>query len=401
MPEIQYPTNPNTDTAFVVQDGGRKNRALMIAPQDISTLELPSNSNSCKGYVTVAGKKQRVILTADISGNGGDQHNLGWYADLTALQTAHPTGEDGDFAILGSTDTVWVWDSDTSAWKDTDTKGQVTSVNGQTGAVTLTIPDAVQYSTMPTASADNLGDIVQFTGTTDATYTNGYFYKCVSDGQEPATYSWTQVSVQPTPSGLPDQTGNAGKFLTTDGTDASWSDKPLVNSGTGSQSIGILSTASGTFSVAVGKNAMANKDNACAVGALSSATGITSLALGYGATATKQNAIQIGNGSNSVADTVKIRSYEIMSADGTVPTARLTKVNTTATLAAADWSSSTQTVTVSGVKADSVVFVSPDPASASDYASAGILCTAQAADSLTFTCTQTPSNAITVNVICL
>ena len=75
-------------------------------------------------------------------------------------------------------------------------------------------------------------------------------------------------------------------------------------------------------------------------------------------------------------------------------------VNTTATLAVADWSSNTQTVTVSGVKADSVVFVSPAPASASDYASAGILCTAQAADSLTFTCTTTPSNAITVNVIC-
>jgi hypothetical protein len=67
----------------------------------------------------------------------------------------------------------------------------------------------------------------------------------------------------------------------------------------------------------------------------------------------------------------------------------------------ADWSSNTQTVTVSGVKADSVVFVSPAPASASDYASAGILCTAQAADSLTFTCTTTPSNAITVNVVCM
>ena len=76
-------------------------------------------------------------------------------------------------------------------------------------------------------------------------------------------------------------------------------------------------------------------------------------------------------------------------------------VNTTATLAVADWSSNTQTVTVSGVKADSIVFVSPAPASAGDYASAGILCTAQAADSLTFTCTTTPSNAITVNVVCL
>lgn len=68
-------------------------------------------------------------------------------------------------------------------------------------------------------------------------------------------------------------------------------------------------------------------------------------------------------------------------------------------LTVAGWSSNTQTVTVSGVKADNVVFVGPAPASASDYASAGIVCTAQATDSLTFTCTTVPANAITVNVV--
>ena len=70
-------------------------------------------------------------------GGGSDPHNLGYYADLTALQTAHPTGTDGDYAVLGSTDTIWVWDSDTLAWVDTDQKGQVTSVNNQTGDVTV------------------------------------------------------------------------------------------------------------------------------------------------------------------------------------------------------------------------------------------------------------------------
>ena len=72
-------------------------------------------------------------------GGGSDPHNLGYYADLTALQTAHPTGTDGDYAILGSTDTIWVWDSGTSAWVDSDQKGQVTSVNGQTGDVVLNL----------------------------------------------------------------------------------------------------------------------------------------------------------------------------------------------------------------------------------------------------------------------
>lgn len=57
------------------------------------------------------------------------------------------------------------------------------------------IPDSVQYSTMPTASADWVGKIVQYTGTTDSTYTNGYFYKCVA-GSTSGTYEWAPVAVQ-------------------------------------------------------------------------------------------------------------------------------------------------------------------------------------------------------------
>lgn len=53
-----------------------------------------------------------------------------------------------------------------------------------------------QYSTMPTASVDNLGKIVQYTGTTDSTYTHGYFYQCVSDGESTPTYSWENINVQ-------------------------------------------------------------------------------------------------------------------------------------------------------------------------------------------------------------
>ena len=72
---------------------------------------------------------------------------------------------------------------------------------------------------------------------------------------------------------------------------------------------------------------------------------------------------------------------------------------TTATLAAASWADSTQTVSVTGVTATNTVFVAPAPASASDYATGGVLCTTQATDSLTFTCTATPTNDITVNVV--
>lgn len=47
--------------------------------------------------------------------------------------------------------------------------------------------------TMPTASSSLVGTIVQYVGTTTANYTNGYFYKCVSDGAVTPTYSWVEV----------------------------------------------------------------------------------------------------------------------------------------------------------------------------------------------------------------
>lgn len=51
--------------------------------------------------------------------------------------------------------------------------------------------DIIQYSTMPSAQ-DNLGKIVQYSGTTTSTYTNGYFYKAVYDSDSDV-YSWKQI----------------------------------------------------------------------------------------------------------------------------------------------------------------------------------------------------------------
>lgn len=55
---------------------------------------------------------------------GGDDHNKGWFADPSALPT---TGENGDYAIVGSTDTIWVWDSDTNKWVDGAYQNKITS----------------------------------------------------------------------------------------------------------------------------------------------------------------------------------------------------------------------------------------------------------------------------------
>lgn len=120
------------------------------------------------------------VRVTGVSGGGGDQHNLGWYATQSALETAHPTATDGDWAIVGSTDTVWVWDSDNDEWKDTDQKGQVESVNGKTGVVVLNAEDVgaiPQYADMP--EPNQAGEIAQYIGEYGGTYKTGYFYKSV------------------------------------------------------------------------------------------------------------------------------------------------------------------------------------------------------------------------------
>ena len=53
----------------------------------------------------------------------------------------------------------------------------------------------IQYSTMPEASASNLGKIVEYIGAT-GTYVNGYFYQCISDGAGTPTYSWSPIQIQ-------------------------------------------------------------------------------------------------------------------------------------------------------------------------------------------------------------
>jgi hypothetical protein len=84
-------------------------------------------------------------------------------------------------------------------------------------AVLKTVNDAVakkqdimQYKTLPTASEDNEGQIVQYIGTTDGTYTQGYFYQVVSDGEATPTYSWENIEIQASST-----SGGSTYFLTT------------------------------------------------------------------------------------------------------------------------------------------------------------------------------------------
>ena len=101
--------------------------------------------------------------------------NKGFFATQSALTTAYPTANDGDYAIVGSTDTVWMWDSGTTAWVETDKKGQVQSVNGQTGVVVIAdVSTSGNSGLMTVADKNKLNGIASgaTANSTDATLLN-------------------------------------------------------------------------------------------------------------------------------------------------------------------------------------------------------------------------------------
>ena len=207
-----------------------------------------------------------------------------------------------------------------------------------------------QVAEITEASADYVGEIVQYVGETNDTYTNGYFYKCIeTDG----VYSWTKFNVQEGGGGssLPDQTDNAGKFLTTDGTEPIWQELPLVQ-GSGydngfaidkSSSVGNNRASASVYGTAIGISAKSLEGYGVAVGygatALSyGGTGNAGgIAIGYKAITYRGGILLNASGTqvrNEDIDTFKIANqvgvFEMMSADGTIPTDRYTITPTTA-----------------------------------------------------------------------
>lgn len=74
---------------------------------------------------------------------------------------------------------------------------------------------------------------------------------------------------------------------------------------------------------------------------------------------------------------------------------------TTATglLSTSGWNNKTQTISVAGVTTTNTVLVTYSPTSKSEYINAGVYCTAQGDGTLTFTCINTPTLNIYVNII--
>ena len=83
------------------------------------------------------------------------------------------------------------------------------------------------------------------------------------------------------------------------------------------------------------------------------------------------------------------------------PSGSIVSSASTVTLAASSWNSTykTQSVTVSGMASSSYVIVSPAPASHDTYSAAGVRCTQQGTNTLTFSCISIPNADLSVNIM--
>ena len=109
------------------------------------------------------------------------------YSTVASMKAvADSTMYDGCLAYCTATDKTYQWKSTNAVDETTGKWREFTSGSG----------DTIQVSSMPTASASELGKVYQYIGSTTLAYTHGYFYEWVSDGETVPTYSWTEVSVQ-------------------------------------------------------------------------------------------------------------------------------------------------------------------------------------------------------------
>lgn len=87
-----------------------------------SAAQAAASEASAAGAAEQAGQSASAAAQSAELAQQVAQGAQGWYETEESLRAAHPMGENGQWAIVGSTDTIWTWDSDTGAWKNTSVK---------------------------------------------------------------------------------------------------------------------------------------------------------------------------------------------------------------------------------------------------------------------------------------
>lgn len=143
----QAAKNAAKDVSAIVK-ADSENAALSAAAAKTSEINSKRSESQSATYLQGTKEYFEQVRTITIGAQG-------WYATPEALKAAVPVGENGWWAVVGTTDTIWTWDSDTKSWKDSIQKVDLSDYYTKAQA------DAkfgTPY-TLPPATADQLGGV--------------------------------------------------------------------------------------------------------------------------------------------------------------------------------------------------------------------------------------------------
>ena len=143
----QAAKNAAKDVSAIVK-ADSENAALSAAAAKTSETNSKRSESQSATYLQGTKEYFEQVRTITIGAQG-------WYATPEALKAAAPVGENGWWAVVGTTDTIWTWDNDTKSWKDSIQKADLSDYYTKAQA------DAkfgTPY-TLPPATADQLGGV--------------------------------------------------------------------------------------------------------------------------------------------------------------------------------------------------------------------------------------------------
>lgn len=143
----QAAKNAAKDVSAIVK-ADSENAALSAAAAKTSEINSKRSESQSATYLQGTKEYFEQVRTITIGAQG-------WYATPEALKAAVPVGENGWWAVVGTTDTIWTWDNDTKSWKDSIQKVDLSDYYTKAQA------DAkfgTPY-TLPPATADQLGGV--------------------------------------------------------------------------------------------------------------------------------------------------------------------------------------------------------------------------------------------------
>lgn len=360
------------------------------------TLTLQKNGTAIDTFSANATANKTINVT--VPTKTSDLTNDSNFVASTSLATVATSGSYADLSNKPTIDTA-MSDSSTNAVQNKVIKSYVDTTAGSSAAAKVS----------DTAYASSWNWVTWTAPSKNAVYDKISAMDTTISWKQNTLTAWTWISISSDTISVTDPVLKNWSYWTTWALSVQWS--------AGVQWTSIWNTSLATdWTTAVWFYARSEANHTVVIwhGATINSSWKRGIAIWAGATVKSAWSIQLWRWENSEAWSFSVAltttpetsssyvNYKLLDVNWKIPNDRLNLYSAiTVTLTAAGWSSNTQSVTATWVTASNTVIVSPEPASFSDYTSAVIYCSAQGSNSLTFTCTNTPTSDITVNVVIL